>query len=237
MNEKQSGNILRVFPLFIYKIKIGLTESERNILIKEIYEQETKSKNPSYSTKTSAWTGDTQGFEFLYSNKKFEKLFNLISLNIKKYTECLGINNERIDFYYQRAWATISRNGEKIAPHKHEQSHISFAYYLKKNKNDGSLNFHNESGQNEIVPKIFQTSPVKSQIDNFFKPNYDNAKFVNISTEVDELYIFPSKTTHSTSENKTTFERISISADVSIITKHSKNLEHLLTPIDNWIKF
>ena len=51
------------------------------------------------------------------------------------------------------------------------------------------------------------------------------------------LSIFPSKTTHSTSENKTAFERISISADVSIVTKHSKNLEHLLTPIDNWIKF
>ena len=51
MNEKKSGNILRIFPLFIYKIKIGLTESERNILIKEVYEQETKSNNPSYSTK------------------------------------------------------------------------------------------------------------------------------------------------------------------------------------------
>ena len=62
MNEKKSGNVLRIFPLFIYKIKIGLTESERNILIKEVYEQETKSNNPSYSTKTSAWTGDTQGF-------------------------------------------------------------------------------------------------------------------------------------------------------------------------------
>jgi len=237
MNEKKSENILRIFPLSIYKIKIGLTESERDILIKEVYEQEKKSKNPSYSTKASAWTGDTQGFEFLYSNKKFEKLFNLISLNIKKYTEYLGINNEKIDFYYQRAWATISRKGEKIAPHKHDQSHISFAYYLKKNKNDGSLNFHNEAAQNEIVPKIFQTSPIKSQADNFFKPNYDNAKFANISTEVDELYIFPSKTMHSTSENKTTFERISISADVSIITKRSENLEHLLTPIVNWIKF
>ena len=237
MNEKKSENILRIFPLSIYKIKIGLTESERDILIKEVYEQEKKSKNPSYSTKVSAWTGDTQGFEFLYSNKKFEKLFNLISLNIKKYTEYLGINNEKIDFYYQRAWATISRKGEKIAPHKHDQSHISFAYYLKKNKNDGSLNFHNEAAQNEIVPKIFQAPPVKSQTDNFFKPNYDNAKFVNISTEVDELYIFPSKTMHSTAENKTTFERISISADVSIITRRSENLEHLLTPIENWMKF
>ena len=169
MNEKKSGFALRLFPLFIYKIKIGLTESERDILIKEVYEQEIKSKNLSYSTKTSAWTGDTQGFEFLYTNKKFEKLFNLISLNIKKYTECLGISNEKIDFYYQRAWATITRKNERIAPHKHEQSHISFAYYLKKNKNDGTLNFHNDATQNEIVPKIFQSSPVKSQTNNFFQ--------------------------------------------------------------------
>ena len=32
MNEKKSENILRIFPLSIYKIKIGLTESERDIL-------------------------------------------------------------------------------------------------------------------------------------------------------------------------------------------------------------
>ena len=72
MSEKKSGNILRIFPLFIYKIKVGLNESERNILIKEVYEQETKSKNLSYSTKTSALTGVTQGFEFLYSNKNLK---------------------------------------------------------------------------------------------------------------------------------------------------------------------
>ena len=60
---------------------------------------------------------------------------NLCPLNIKKYTKLLGINNDQIDFFYQRAWATISRNGEYIASHKHSQSHITFAYYLKKSKN------------------------------------------------------------------------------------------------------
>ena len=44
-------------------------------------------ENLSYKDKTSAWTGDTQGFEFLYLNKRFAKLFGLISLNIRKYTE------------------------------------------------------------------------------------------------------------------------------------------------------
>ena len=51
MNEKKSENILRIFPLSIYKIKIGLTESERDILIKEVYEQEKKSKKQQYSKK------------------------------------------------------------------------------------------------------------------------------------------------------------------------------------------
>ena len=116
MDENKSENIIQLFPLSVYKAKIGLTENERSILITEVQAQKLKSKNPSYKTKTGTWTGDTQGFEFLYLNKKFEKLFNLISLSIKKYTECLGINNEKIDFYYQRAWATVTRNGEKIAP-------------------------------------------------------------------------------------------------------------------------
>ena len=183
--------------------------------------------------KVSAWTGDTQGFEFLYSNKKFEKLFNLISTNLKKYTEILGLNNDKIDFYYQRSWATIARNNENIAPHQHRQSHVSFAYYLKKSKNDGTLNLHNTSAPNEIVPGVF--NPVTSK--DFFKINYYNATGINFSPEVDQIYIFPSKTMHSTSQNKTTEERISISADVSIMAKNSGNMEFVLTPINKWMKF
>ena len=42
---------------------------------------------------------------------------------------------------------------------------------------------------------------------------------------------------HSTSPNKANEERISISADISIITKESENIENLITPIDKWMKF
>ena len=237
MNENKSGEIIRIFPLLIYKNKVGLTEDEKNVLIKEIYNQKSKSKNPTYATKTSAWTGDTQGFEFLYLNKKFENLFNLISLSVKKYTECLGINNNKIDFYYQRSWATIAKGNENISPHQHKQSHISFAYYLKKNINDGSLNFHNEALHNEIAPGLFYSSSEKSPSKDFYKANFFNARVVNIYPKVDEIYIFPSKSIHSTSPNKTNEERISISADISIISKESENIENLITPVDKWKKF
>ena len=235
MNENNSENIIQIFSLLIYKAKIGLTEDERNILIKEIYAQESKSKNLTYKKKISAWTGDTQGFEFLYSNKKFEKLFNLISLNVKKYTEIVGLNNNNIDFYYQRAWATIARNNENILPHKHQQSHISFAYYLKKNKNDGTLDFWNEASHNDIVPGLFK-SFYHSSLD-IYKTNVHNTNSISFWPKVDEIYIFPSKSQHSTSKNKTNEERMSISADISIVAKKSENVEFLQTPINKWKKF
>jgi len=235
MKQESSENIMKIFPLVIYKAKIGLTENERNILIKEVYAQESKSKNIAYKKKVSAWTGDTQGFEFLYSNKKFEKLFNLISINTKKYTETIGLNSDKVNFYFQRAWATISRNNENISPHEHQQSHISFAYYLKKNKGDGSLVFHNKAAHNEITPGLFKSYYHSTK--DLFKVNYDNANSISFHPEVDEIYIFPSKSLHSTSQNKTSGERISISADISIIAKNSKNLEYLQTPIEKWTKF
>jgi len=237
MYENKSVNIIQLFPLSIYRTKIGLTENERNILIEETQDQKSKSKNPSYKTKTGTWTGDTQGFEFLHLNKKFEKLFSLISLAIKKYTEHLGINNNKINFYYQRSWATIAKGNENISPHQHKQSHISFAYFLKKNVNDGSLNFHNEALPNEIAPGLFLSTSDKSPSKDYYKSNFFNARSVNIYPKVDEIYIFPSKSIHSTSPNKTDEERISISADISIITKESENIENLITPIDKWMKF
>ena len=40
----------------------------------------------------------------------------------------------KIDLYMTRSWATVSMGKERISKHKHKQSHISFAYYLKKNE-------------------------------------------------------------------------------------------------------
>ena len=82
--NKQTEEILRIFPLTIYKTKIWLTDQERDLLIKEVYIQESKSKNLQYKNLNTAWTGDTQGHEFLYSNKKFEKRFHFIEKQLEK---------------------------------------------------------------------------------------------------------------------------------------------------------
>ena len=70
--------IFNFFPLSIYKSSISLLESEKKILLDDIYKMEKNSQNLEYKTKNSAWTGDTQGFEFLHNNVNFEKLFKEI---------------------------------------------------------------------------------------------------------------------------------------------------------------
>lgn len=233
MQQKKSNNIYNLFPLTLYKSELGLSEEERKILIQEIYSHEKQSKNINYKNKDSSWTGDTQGFEFLFLNEKFKKLFELISAKIKEYTKVIGINAEYLDFYYQRAWATISRNQEGIKPHQHRQSHITFAYYLKKDMNAGKITFHNDHPRNEIAPGMFGSLTLKKIVN----PNNYNASSVTVDTKVDDIVIFPSKTLHSVFPATTTEDRISIAADVSIITKDSENVEALLTPLNKWMKF
>ena len=63
---------LNIFPLTLGKDIIKIDDDERNKLINEIKLMKNTKSN---SNKTSyAWTGDTKGYEFLFSNKLFENL-------------------------------------------------------------------------------------------------------------------------------------------------------------------
>ena len=83
----------------------------------------------------------------IHLNKKFEILYSKISSEIKKYINFLNIDNDQIDLFYQRSWATISDKIENISPHIHAQSHISFAYYLKKDSNDSNIVFFDQKSK------------------------------------------------------------------------------------------
>ena len=132
-------NLINLFPLTILKDKIDISDDEKALMINEIRDMKKNSKNTNYQTKTNAWTGDTQGYEFIHKNVKFQNLFNEITKRIWEYLNCVEIDSKLIDLYIQRSWATISEGNERIKKHRHFQSHISFAFYLKKNKQYSNL--------------------------------------------------------------------------------------------------
>ena len=112
--------IFNFFPLTVYKSTLSLSENEKNEMIEEVRLMEKKSKNLDYKSATKAWTGDTQGFEYLHNNPKFKNLFIQINNCILEYLESLSVNHTKLDLYFQRSWATISKKTEHIDNHSHD---------------------------------------------------------------------------------------------------------------------
>ena len=224
--------IFNLFPLTVLQNKIYIEDNERDILVNEIkkMKQDENEENSNY-----AWTGDTKGHEFLFSNSLFNNLSNQISLAIIEYLRILEINTDNLDIYYQRSWATFTDNEQSINFHTHSQSNISFAYYLLKPPKSGGIIFRSNELQNEIAKNIFTRSKLEKSLIN--KANQYNSDRSLFDLEQDSIIIFPSKTAHATGPNKSGLPRISISGDVSMMLKDSKGFEHLMPNFNNWTKF
>lgn len=227
--------VLNLFPLSIIQDKILINTDIKKQMLEEIQSMQITSKNKNYKGPQDSWTGDTQGFEYLFKNQKFELLFKQIKNKLVIYLKHLGINENKVDLYMTRSWATISNEKERINQHKHQQSHISFAYYLKKGVEDSNIVFFNENSVNEIVPSLF-TSPTLKKAGVIKEMNLLNAPSVDIKVEEDDILIFPSKALHGTQYNKSNNERISISGDVVCLAKDSELIENMMPPLEKWDK-
>ena len=223
--------IYNLFPLTVMQDKINLENKERDILINEIKRMKLETENK----KTNfAWTGDTKGHEFLFSNYLFSSLSAKISNSIIQYLKILEINTDKLDIYYQRSWATFTENKQSINFHTHSQSNISFAYYLSKPENSGGIIFRSNELQNEVAKNIFTSSKLERSLIN--KANAYNSDRSLFDLEQDSIIIFPSKTAHATAPNNSGQPRISISGDISIMLKDSFGFEHLMPNFKNWTK-
>ena len=224
--------VFNIFPLTIVKDKIIIDENDRKNLVDEIKKMKLEENNAGHTN--YAWTGDTKGYEFLFSNSIFNDLSSKISKSIKNYLQTLEINTNLLDIYYQRSWATFTENEQSINFHTHSQSNISFAYYLLKPPNSGGIIFKSNELQNEIAKNIFTSSKLEKSLIN--KPNAFNSDKSMFDLEQDSIIIFPSKTPHATAPNRSGTPRISISGDISLMLKNSKGFEHLMPNFNCWTK-
>ena len=223
-----------LFALSIFRDHLGTEKSLRDRLASIILQDE--QRRPTPADEETAWLGDTSGHEFLFDVPEFAPLFEKIAAAVRMYAEELGIQSERLNFFFQRSWATVSREGQRIFEHAHLQSHISFAYYLQKPADGGGIYFSVAEHPNELAEGLFtlQKSDV-GILSAAGNPRAMNRSY--LEPEEDEIVIFPSKTLHSTAPNMTTTPRISISADVVLTLKDSGGHESLMPPIDRWKQF
>ena len=228
---------INLFPLTLYKARIELSESQKKEMISEILKMKNSTESQSEVKNSGrAWAGFTNIEHNLLENDKFKFFFNEVSIHLKNYLTHYQINLDDIDCYFHRAWPTISDGKESIQPHFHAQSHLSFAFYLVKSPEDSNIQFTDNTRHNEFIPASFISKSVGK--DSLFKErNVNNVGMVDINSIEGDIIIFPSKTTHSTQANKINKQRISISADITFVSKKSEHLEHLMPPINKWKKF
>lgn len=48
--------------------------------------------------------------------------------HIHRYLELLQLRTEHLEIYFQRSWPTHTMSNQQIAPHNHENAHISLVY-------------------------------------------------------------------------------------------------------------
>ena len=155
------------------------------------------SQNLNYKETNDSWTGDTQGHEFLHKNPKFDIFFTELRKKIDLYLDFLKIDINQVEPFIQRSWATISDGKEAINNHKHLQSHLSFAYYLKKNPEDSKFVLQDEIFRNEFIPGLFKSkTAIEKKI--IKKMSISTAPRVSVDIKEDDILIFPSKTLHGT---------------------------------------
>ena len=159
--------IHNLFPLTILNDAIEINNKERQKLIDLVLKMHKKSTQRHNSQ--SAWKGDVHGHEFIFNHKGFEKLGKKITSIIREFLAVLSINNDLVDIYFQRSWATITKKAQNIKPHTHSQSNISFAYYLLKPKNSGGIIFQSQDTQNAISKNMLagKSKPCSDILQNF----------------------------------------------------------------------
>ena len=204
-------------------------------MIEEIIKMK-KDSDKGLKPQKSSWTGDAHGHEFLFNNPKFNEFHKEVEKHIFKYMDHFKLNHENLLFYFQRSWATLSNSMENISPHKHAQSHLSFAYYLKKEPEEAKLVLMDIHKHSEFIPELFTSTSVdRNKI--FRERSLENTAKIDLEIKEGDIIIFPSKTIHGTEKGMLNNQRISISADILITAKETTNLEHLTPQFSKWKEF
>jgi uncharacterized protein (TIGR02466 family) len=227
------SKIFNLFPLSIYATKLGLSAEERQAMVTSI-ENDASSTPAMIKGENRTWTGDVNGYAFLHERPAYEKLFGLVSENLRAYTNELGADPELFDFYFTRTWGTIQKRKEQIEYHAHMQSHLSAVYYPQVPKDSGMLMFSVAPNHNEFLQGLILPRHVESGV---LRPSPLLAQNMNINVEDDLLILFPSKIEHATQPNPTGKTRISIAADIVCVLRDPTGHEVFLPPLDRWRAF
>ena len=94
-------------------------------------------------------TGEYIGKSYLHNDKNFDTFFQSLKIHIKEYLTRLGFAEEKFSYHVLKSWYVINTNSRGQKYHIHDNSDLSFVYYVDVPENCARIKFLNQNYTNK----------------------------------------------------------------------------------------
>lgn len=212
------NKIHEIFPLIVYQGTVNCHEEfkEKNInSLRDYWFDGYENESPELS-----------GRIFLHLNQEYNSFFEDIKINIDEYFKCLNLDYSKLNYHIIKTWVGYHKDNEtpSITPHYHNESNISFCYYLKTDETSDKFCIQQQNNRNEVAGGLFEVSEEKNLLLGY---NKYNCNYYTITPTEGTVLIFPSNAYHFTQKIADRMgERIVIAGDIRITLNQSNQDYH-----------
>jgi len=199
------GQIISLFPtpLYTHQIEGGEYEGMQQDLqtvVDKLYEENKWGQNTDWNSNTHQLSNRGNFRECIITSEKLKNVKQSILHHCGNYMVHMNVK-ENYRAAISTSWLTLTNPGQHAHLHDHGTNHISGVYWFKTNGQDGNIVFRN-------ALKALKCNPIGSTYahENEFLP------------EQGRIVMWPSYLDHSVKENRTKFDRISLSFNIVLET-------------------
>jgi len=203
------SKVHEIFPLVVYQGNIDCHSEFKQYTdeLKQYWFNGYENESPEYS-----------GRIFLHTEEKYEPFFDDLKKNIDDYMTHLNVDHDKLSYFVSKSWVGYhNKEVPALNVHSHNETNISFVYYLKSSDNSDKFCVSQSKNVNENTGGLFETGKQRNIIKGFNKYNCNN---YTITPHEGSVLIFPSNVLHSTLKmSEQEDERIVIAGDVRVTLK------------------
>ena len=221
--------IHEMFPVVVYQGKIECHhEFKENNLdsLRDYWFNGYENESPEYS-----------GRIFAHLEDEYIPFFIDLKRNIDNYMNHLNVDPSVLSYHIIKSWVGYHKDNEtpSITPHFHNESNLSFVYYLKTDETSDKLCISQINNANECVGSLFETSEHNNTLRGYNKYNCNHYTITPVEGSV---VIFPSHTRHYTQKvGDREGERIVIAGDIRVtLSPQHSNYHQGSTHPSQWLE-
>ncbi len=222
------NKIHEVFPLIVYQgdLEGHKQFKEKNLnSLKEYWFNGYKNESPEFSGKI-----------FVHLQEQYKSFFDSLKKNIDEYMTHLNVDYTKLNYHIVKSWVGYHNNNiPELTPHYHNESNISFVYYLNTEETSDKFCVNQPFNRNEVVGGLFETSEQRNLLLGF---NRYNCNYYTITPIEGTVLLFPSNVHHFTQRfTEMIGDRIVIPGDIRVtLKKENANYHQGSTHPSQWLE-